>query len=164
MPSASITDADALIAAFKAYETQELEALFCGQDASIRLEAGNYKGTWLRRIEHEGSYKPFNFVSQWLLFEVIPFGIRFYGDDTGIWYFFNPSLAAGEFILREEKSRWRDTTALTLNYERANLPGPVRAILYDEIKPLSNLHAIGLGGFNEPAGQGDNFYFLLTRC
>jgi hypothetical protein len=163
MVSHSIADTDSLIAAFKAQETHEIESLFGRDDASIRLEPGNYNGTWLRRIEHAGSYKPFNLVSQWLLFEMTPFGITFRRDNTGIWYFFNPLISAGEFVLREEKSRWRDTRALTLNYENANLPAPVRAILYDEIKPLSNLHAIGIGGFNEPAGQGDNFYFLLTR-
>lgn len=162
MPATLLTDADALIAEFKSYETKELEHLFAANDASLRLESGNYKGTWLRRIEHAGSYKPFNLVSQWLLFDVTPFGITLHADGTGIWYFFHPTIAAGEFRLTEEKSQWRSTEALTLRYDDAKLPGFVRALLYDEIKPLSNLHAIGIGGFNEPTGEGDNFFFLLT--
>ncbi|AFM11322.1 hypothetical protein [Turneriella parva] len=162
MPSARLTDTEALIAEFKSYETHELENLFSNTDASLRLEPGSYRGTWLKRIEHSGSYKPFNLVSQWLLFEVTPFGITFHADGTGIWYFFHPTFAAGEFRLTEEKSQWRNTDALTLRYDQASLPGFVRALLYDEIKPLSNLHAIGIGGFNEPTGEGDNFFFLLT--
>ena len=162
MPAATLNDADALIAEFKSYGAQELERLFANADASLRLQPGSYRGTWLKRIEHSGPYKPFNLISQWLLFDVTPFGITFHADGTGIWYFFHPTLAAGEFILTEEKSEWRDTDALTLRYDNANLPGFVRALLYDEMKPLSNLHAIGIGGFNEPTGEGDNFFFLLT--
>ncbi len=162
MPGAMLQDAAALIGEFQSYDTHELERLFATPDASLRLQPGNYRGTWLKRIEHSGSYKPFNLVSQWLLFDVTPFGITFHNDATGIWYFFTPALAAGEFQLRQERSRWRNTDALTLNYENANLPGFARALLYDEIKPLSNLHAIGIGGFNEPTGEGDNFFFLLT--
>jgi hypothetical protein len=162
MVADKLIDADALIAEFKSYDTVELERLFTSGDASLRLQPGSYRGTWLKRIEHSGSYKPFNLVSQWLLFDVTPFGITFHNNGSGIWYFFHQTLAAGEFILTEEKSRWRNTEALSLTYDQANLPDFVRSFLYDEIKPLSHLHAIGIGGFNEPAGEGDNFFFLLT--
>ena len=94
---------------------------------------------------------------------VTPFGITFNADATGIWYFFNPTLAVGNFAMRAEASQWRKTQCVTLNYETAALPGPVRDILYDEVRVLSENHCLGIGGFKGPAGDGDNFYFLLTR-
>lgn len=141
---------------------------------------GSYRGTWLRRIENAGTYKPFNLISQWLMFEITPFGITFNSDASGIWYFFDPVLSIGNFIMRIEASRWAlpscqpkrsqpigqrlaSTQCVTLNYETSALPGPVRGILYDEVKVLSDRHCLGIGGFKGPAGEGDNFYFLLTR-
>ena len=97
------------------------------------------------------------------MFEITPFGITFNADGTGIWYFFNPALAVGNFAMRAEASQWRKTQCVTLNYETAALPGPVRDILYDEVRVLSENHCLGIGGFKGPAGDGDNFYFLLSR-
>ena len=157
------TDADTLIADFRAKPAAELDAIFSAPGAARLPQPGNYKGTWLRRIENAGTYKPFNLISQWLMFELTPFGITFNADATGIWYFFNPALAAGNFAMCAEASKWRNTQCATLNYENAGLPGPVRDILYDEVRVLSDNHCLGIGGFKGPAGDGDNFYFLLTR-
>ncbi|MBL8035825.1 MAG: hypothetical protein JNJ69_19125 [Leptospiraceae bacterium] len=152
-----------LIADFKAKSAAELDSIFCSAGPARLPATGNYRGTWLARIENAGTYKPFNLISQWLMFEVTPFGITFSDSNSGIWYFFNPALAAGNFVMRAEASRWRNTQCVTLNYESANLPGPVRDILYDEVKVIDDEHALGIGGFKGPAGDGDNFYFLLTR-
>lgn len=157
------TTSDALINEFRSLSEAELSRRFCQNPGAPRLEPGNYKGTWLTRIENAGMYKPFNLITQWLMFDVTPFGISFHGDSGGIWYFFHPSLAAGDFDISLKRSRWRDTDCLALTYDHAKLPGLVRDLLYDEIKPLSSTHALGIGWFNQPAGEGDNFYFLLTR-
>lgn len=154
---------NALVAMFRGKSATELEAVFIAPGEPRLPQPGNYAGTWLCRIENAGTYKPFNLVSQWLMFEITPFGITFQNDKKGIWYFFNPALAAGNFEMHAENSRWRDTRCVTLNYETSTLPGPVRGILYDEVKVLSDMHCLGIGGFNGPAGDGDNFYFLLTR-
>ncbi len=156
-------DTEALVAEFRAKSAAELDAIFCAAGSALLPQPGSYKGTWLRRIENAGTYKPFNLVSQWLMFELTPFGITFHSDASGIWYFFNPALAAGNFVMRSENSRWRTTQCATLNYETSALPGLVRDILYDEVKVLSDRHCLGIGGFKGPAGDGDNFYFLLTR-
>jgi len=155
--------ADSLIAEFRGMTEAELERRFCGAAAAPALAPGDYTGTWLARIENAGKYKPFNFISQYLMFELTPFGISFRGDGSGIWYFFDPRFAAGEFVTSNTRSRWRNTDCLAMDYGQANLPGCVRDLLYDEIKVLSPQHAIGIGGFNQPTGEGDNFYFLLTR-
>jgi hypothetical protein len=155
--------ADSLISEFRYLSEAELERRFCGPAAAPVLAPGDYTGTWLRRIENAGTYKPLNFLSQYLLFELTPFGISFRGDGSGTWYFFEPRFAAGEFTTSKSQSRWRDTDCLALDYSQARLPGFIRDLLYDEIKVLSTQHAIGIGGFNQPAGEGDNFYFLLTR-
>lgn len=158
------TDADRLIAEFRSKPALELDAIFSAPGAAALPQPGNYTGTWLRRIENAGTYKPFNLVSQWLMFEVTPFGITFNADATGIWYFFNPALAVGNFAMRAEASAWRKTQCVTLNYETAALPAPVRDMLYDEVRVLSENHCLGIGGFKGPVGDGDNFYFLLTRA
>jgi hypothetical protein len=161
---ASVTaNADSLAADFRAKSLSQLETLFMQPAPLAYPVPGNYAGKWLKRIENAGTYKPFNLISQWLMFEIMPFGITFQNDNTGIWYFFNPALAAGNFVMKNGASMWRDTKAVALNYETAKLPGFVRGILYDEIKPLSENHALGIGGFKGPAGDGDNFFFLLTR-
>jgi hypothetical protein len=154
---------ETLVAEFRAKSLNQLETIFMGAAPLAYPAPGNYAGTWLKRIENSGTYKPFNLISQWLMFEITPFGITFHADATGIWYFFNPSLAAGNFAMANGASMWRDTKAVALNYETAKLPGFIRGILYDEVKPLSENHALGIGGFKGPAGDGDNFFFLLTR-
>lgn len=34
------------------------------------------------------------------MFEITPFGITFNSDASGIWYFFDPVLSIGNFIMR----------------------------------------------------------------
>jgi len=124
---------------------------------------GNFRGTFLTWIENPGTRKLFNQISQTLMFKLTPFGITFNADQTGIWYFFNPVLATGNFSMQQRRSYWRDTQAISLNYESSNLPSLVKGMLYDEVKVLDDDHLLGIGGFNAPRGDGDNFYFLLTR-
>ena len=91
-----------------------------------------------------------------------PFGLNFY-PGWGDWFFFHPKIAAGRFVPRRERSRWRSTDAYTLSYERSRLPRPVRGLLYDELKPLSDRLILGFGGTNAETDKGDHFFFALSR-
>jgi len=73
----------------------------------------------------------------------------------------SPRSAAGSFRIDEGPSRWRDTRVLRLHYDRSRLP--IRAILYDELKPLAGGRILGLGGIDAARGEGDHFFFELTR-
>jgi hypothetical protein len=96
----------------------------------------------------------------WLLFDAPPFGIDF---DTRCWWFGRPRLQAGRFRASPGPSRWRDTPTLRLEYDVSRLPRPVRALLYDEVKPLDGERCLGLGGIDADAGEGDHFFFSLER-
>jgi hypothetical protein len=93
-------------------------------------------------------------------FKWTPFGVDF---DTRLWFFWHAALAAGRFEPRPGRSRWRDTEAVGLHYHVSRLPGPVRGVLYDEVKPLSADLCLCIGGINAPRGQGDHFFFALQR-
>jgi hypothetical protein len=60
------------------------------------------------------------------------------------------------------RSRWRDTETVRLHYEVSRLPGPVRAVLYDEVKVLSPSLCLGIGGINAARGRGDHFFYALV--
>jgi len=91
-----------------------------------------------------------------LPFERLSFGIDF---ARCAWFFLHPRLRAGHFRLQPGRSRWRDTQTLQLHYEVSRLP--FRGLLYDEVKPLGDTLALGLGGLNRDVGTGDLFFFLL---
>jgi hypothetical protein len=89
-----------------------------------------------------------------LPFERLSFGVDF---STCAWFFVHPRAQLGHFRVVAGPSRWRPTQTLQLHYDVSRLP--IRGLLYDEVKPLSETLCLGLGGLNrEP---GDLFYFLL---
>lgn len=77
------------------------------------------------------------------------------------WWFGRPGSVIGRFEPRIGGSRWRDADVVRLDYRRTT-PWPLRRMLYDELKPLSNDCILGLGGVNRTRG-GAWFYFLLER-
>jgi hypothetical protein len=79
------------------------------------------------------------------------------------WFFGSALLAAGRFDLQAGASRWRDTQTLRLHYHPSRLPRPLRAQLYDELKPLSADLCLGIAGLNAPRGRGDLRFFALAR-
>lgn len=91
-----------------------------------------------------------------LPFEKLSFGVDF---GSCRWFFLNPLLRVGHFRVTAGRSRWRPTETLQLHYDVSRLP--IRGVLYDEVKPLSDTLCLGLGGLNRDAGQGDLFFFLL---
>lgn len=95
-----------------------------------------------------------------VLFRAIRFGIDF---DRGHWWFIRTAVAAGRFRTSWGPSRWRNTDALRLEYDVSRLPGPVRRLLYDEVKPLTDDAGLGLGGVNRDGQEAAHFFFSLTR-
>jgi hypothetical protein len=134
----------------------ELDALYCSAPLGP-LPAGLFTGRMLRYLDTP----PLVRALDWLLFDAPPYGIDF---DARLWWFVHPRLAAGRFELTRGASRWRDTETLRLSYERSLLPGPIRGLLYDEVKPLDETQCLGIGGINRQRGRGEHFFFSLTRA
>ena len=108
-----------------------------------------------------------------LAFRATPFGIDF---DTRLWFFNSPShrpisrsilkpaMRMGRFETVLAPSRWRETDTVGLHYEVSSLPRPIKSLLYDEVKPLSDDLCLCLGGINAAHGGGDCFWFALSRA
>jgi hypothetical protein len=137
----------------------ELEALWL-EAPPPSLPRGVYRGSYLERIEHSVSRQARWRWSEHLAFERLPFGVDF---DRHLWFFFSPRIALGRFDPQVGASRWRDTDAVRLHYNVSRLPAPVRNVLYDEVKPLSDRLVLGMGGINAGRDRGDYFFFALER-
>lgn len=138
---------------------EELEAIYASEGV-LEVPHGLFAGEVLARLSNRGARRLVNRAVQVPQFEWTPFGID-WGDRR--WYFWHPSLRIGRFEARAERSRWRDTDTIALHYEVSRLPGPIKRLLYDEVKPLSEDLLLGLGGTNARTGEGDHFFFALRR-
>lgn len=140
-----------------------LEALYL-EDRPLFVPSGRFRGSVLSRLDTPGARDPIHRATQWVGFEWLSWGIDF---DACRWTFARPGaepwFRIGRFEPRIEPSRWRGTSTVGLHYEPSRLPGPIRARLYDEIKPLDADTCLGLGGVNAGPGVGDHFWFLLER-
>jgi hypothetical protein len=137
----------------------ELESLY--RDAPRGPDpAGVFRGEFLSFIDSPGARRLDIRAVDSLLFRATPFGVDF---DRNSWWFVKPALRAGRFTPRLGPSRWRETDCWQLHYEVSRLPTPIRALLYDEVRPLSSSLLLGLGGTNRDRGAGDHFFFLLDR-
>jgi hypothetical protein len=125
----------------------------------VALPRGRFDGVVLGRLATPGARRAFHYVVQKAGFEWISWGIDF---DHARWFFLHPRARMGHFTAHAGRSRWRDTESYGLRYEVSRLPW-VGGALYDEIKPLSDSLVLGLGGVNAPVGDGDHFFFALTR-
>lgn len=123
--------------------------------------AGLWRGHVLRRLDHATARRPLWRWSEQLGFEWLPFWVDF---DRSEWCFVTPALRVGRFEAHAGPSRWRDTEAYALRYERSRLPRPLRRVLYDEVKPLDDRWVLGLGGIDAGRGRGDHFHFVLERA
>lgn len=137
----------------------ELERTYGGPLAAPAL-SGVFEGRFLRFLDTRGAHRLPTRVMDTLLFDWTRFGIDF---DRRLWWFGWPGAGIGRFRDSPGPSRWRDTDVLRLEYDVSRLPSPVRKLLYDEIKPLDDDHALGLGGLDAPRGEGDHFWFELRR-
>jgi len=136
----------------------ELEALYV-EERAITLPAGCYRGVHLAWMDTAGARHPVIRPLQYLGFRLTPFGVDF---AAGRWFFFHRSLGAGRFTAQPGRSQWRDTETVRLHYDVSRLPRPLRALLYDEVKPLSASLCLGIGGIDAPRGLGDHFFFALV--
>ena len=137
----------------------ELEQL----DADIPLgpkPSGTFDGQVLRWIETNGPCVGAFFALEWFGFVVLPWGLRF---DKNLWWFEAPLLAAGELVATPGAFGWGTAQTYRLTYATSYLPRFVRNVLYDELKPLDENTVLGLGVLNRETGEGDHFFFLLTR-
>lgn len=121
---------------------------------------GRFRGTFLHWVDSAGARKLHVRAIDTPLFVLSPFGVDF---DARAWWFFHPRLLVGRFDLTAGRSRWRETAAQQLHYGASKLPGPVKGLLYDEVKQLDDDLVLGLGGLNAGPGQGDHFLFALSR-
>ena len=135
----------------------ELETLYAAP-RPVWVPAGIFRGSHLAWLDTPGARHPVIRPLQHLGFRLTPFGIDF---TTHRWFFFHPHLAGGRFTADVGASRWRDTDTVRLRYDVSRLPDPLRALLYDEVKPLSSTLCLGLGGINATRGRGDHFFFAL---
>jgi hypothetical protein len=140
--------------ALRGSSVEALEQLY--RDAPIGpAPSGRFRGEALHRVDAPHTRSPA--VSAILVpFERATFGIDF---TSCTWFFFHPRVRIGRFRAEPGRSRWRDTETLRLRYDVSRLP--IRAALYDEVKPLTDTLCLGLGGINLPKGRGDLFFFLL---
>jgi hypothetical protein len=123
------------------------------------MPTGVYRGEFLGFLDTEGARRVDVRVFDRLLFVWPRWGIDF---DSSRWWFVHPRALAGHFRLERGRSRWRDTEVLQLHYDVSRLP--IRAVLYDEIKPLPDDTILGIGGTNHDRGRGDHFFFRLVRA
>lgn len=146
--------------AFRRAPPERFEELWI-EARPLRPLTGLHRGHVLSRIDHATSRRPLWRWSEGLGFEWLPFWVDF---DRSVWCFVSPVVALGRFEARPGPSRWRDTDAYALRYERSRLPSPIRRVLYDEVKPWDDRWTLGLGGINAGRGRGDHFHFVLERA
>jgi hypothetical protein len=144
-------------ATLRTLSLDELEALYL-EERPLEVPAGAFRGRHLAWVDSPGARHPLWRPLTALMFERTPFGVDF---EARRWFFFRRGLAAGRFTPRVARSRWRETETVALDYGVSRLPGPLRALLYDEVKPLSPTLALGIGGIAAPRGEGDLFFFSL---
>ncbi|MBI4957267.1 MAG: hypothetical protein HY908_34970 [Myxococcales bacterium] len=120
---------------------------------------GRFRGRMLGFVAPGGPGPAMRLLDR-ALFEWTPYGIDF---DRSLWWFVAPALRVGRFRASVGPSRWREAEVVRLEYDVSRLPGPLRRILYDEVKPLDEGTALGLGGVNAERGRGDHFFFALER-
>jgi hypothetical protein len=138
----------------RASSLDDLERLY-RQAALGPIPRGRFRGEALARVGSRFARSPL--VTAMLLpFERARFGIDF-GART--WFFVDERVTLGRFRVDPGRSRWRETETLRLRYDVSRLP--IRALLYDEVKPLDESLCLGLGGVALPTGRGDLFFFLL---
>lgn len=136
-----------------------LEDLYAAERA-LEVPRGVFRGRVLARLPNAGARRLRWRATQVPMFEWVPFGIDF---DRRRWFFGRASILVGRFDATIEPSRWRPTEVVALRYDPSRLPGAIKRYLYDEVKPLGDALALGLGGVDAAVGEGDHFFFSLER-
>jgi len=148
------------LATLRSQRGVDLERLYAHDDA-LEMPTGLFRGAYLDRIGGLRDRTPGVRLAEIVGFRWTPFWVDF---SRQRWAFFHPRLGAGRFEARIGDSRWRETRTVILDYAVSRLPGPVRRMLYDEVKPLSDELCLGMGGVNRGPGEGELFFFALVRA
>lgn len=138
---------------------RDLERLYV-QPGSSGVPEGVFRGVHLSWIPETVARRRVWQALVWPGFKLLPYGVDF---DRQRWFFLHAGLRIGRFAPRPGRSRWRDCDTVCLEYHDSRLPAPLRSILYDEVKPLSETLCLGLAGLDFPTGRGDMFFFGLER-
>jgi len=141
------------IDALRRATSSELERLYAAP-STLANPSGRYAGCFLQRTAGWESAGLLLRSAVALGFSALPFGVDF---DRRVWRLAGGAVTAGRFELQPGPSRWRPTRTFAMHYEASRLPTFVRALLYDEVKPLDDDLLLGLGC----VAQGDLFFFAL---
>ena len=133
--------------------SSELERLYAAP-STLPNPSGRYTGCFLQRTAGWERAGLLLRSAVALGFSALPFGVDF---DRRVWRLAGGAVTAGRFELQPGPSRWRPTRTLAMHYEASRLPTFVRALLYDEVKPLDDDLLLGLGC----VAQSDLFFFAL---
>jgi hypothetical protein len=146
------------VSGLRAASPLELDRIYRSAPRHPGTPTGWMRGEHLAWVDAPGARRKRVRVLDTLAFRWTPWGIDW---DACRWTFATRALGVAHFTVEAGPSRWRDTDTLRLRYEVSRLP--IRAILYDEVKPLGPDLALGIGGTDAEVGRGDHFYFLLSR-
>ena len=116
-------------------------------------------GLWAGQYVHELPMPAGEKLAARAMFKWTRFGLDL--DRHGWWFRRPEARVVGHFMTSVGPSRWRDAEVVRLDY-RKTTPWPLRRLLYDELKPLSDSVVLGLGGINRAGPTGAWFYFVLT--
>ncbi len=155
LPSESLT-----LAELRRFSLAQLEELYCEPTSSLEVPTVAFEGLHLAWLDTPEARHPLLRPIIYLGFAAAPFCVDF---ERSCWSFLGRRLKMGRFEARIGPSRWRKTDTICLHYEASRLPGPIKGLLYDEVKPLSDSLCLGLGGINKSEGRGECFYFALSR-
>lgn len=147
------------LADLKGASQSDLEDIYAA-DVPLDLPRGRFRGVYLGPVDSRGARRPLNRLIVVSGFQLPRFGVDF---DTRAWWFHLPQLQMGAFEPRVARSRWRDTRTVALHYDASRLPGLVKQLLYDEVKPMGPDLCLCIGGVNRDRNEGDLFFFALTR-
>jgi hypothetical protein len=147
------------LTSLKRASLDDLERIYA-EDRALSLPRGRFRGVFLGPVRSRAARRPWNRLMYVSGFQLPRFGVDF---DRRRWWFHLSSLQVGRFEPRIARSRWRDTDTVALHYEASRLPGLVKRILYDEVKPLGPDLCLCIGGLNRERDEGDLFFFALTR-
>ncbi len=137
----------------------EVEALF--RDAPLAPPPkGRFQGTLLHWLEGPPARHRLWRPALALMFQFTPFGVDF---DARRWFLLHHRLRLGHFEAVPRRSRWREADVYGLEYEVSRLPGHLKALLYDELKPLSPDVCLGIGGMVLQGDPQPAFFFSLER-
>ncbi|MCA9668692.1 MAG: hypothetical protein KC503_24030 [Myxococcales bacterium] len=140
---------------------EQLERCYAAahKNVLISLPTGCFEGFLLARLTNRGARRLSVRASEAFAFKLFSFGIDF---DAGSWFFGPTRLRIGRFVADIGPSHWRDvSTVVRLRYTPSRLP--FRHLLYDEVTPLGPSLCLGLGGLDAERGEGDHFFFALSR-